>query len=341
MTRRPQGWPVRALALLAAGLLFAHSALAGEPLRLHGVVYLGDLPTLVAHEEGVFTDHGLEPTIRFGHSGMANLQALLGGDTDVALMAPTPLALHQVRHPPDGSADDPVILASLVHATQLDQLLVLEDSPIRRPEDLHRRRVGLMHGTNAEFMFWLYTAFHGLEAEAIELVDARTESLGRLLIDGEIDAAVIWEPWAARLKARHAGGLRQLSSEEGYTAKWLLVTRRGFARDNPVAIRRLLAAYAETIDRIEDQPLEALRLYARHAELDDRFLPPADALPLFGLGLDWSLLATLQQHLAWIRATNRDGAGPAPRILDWIESGPLRDVAPTAVGIPAPVDEPR
>ncbi|WP_206070751.1 ATP-binding protein [Nodosilinea sp. P-1105] len=63
------------------------------PIRILGVTYLGDLPTLVAKEQGIFARHGLTTEVTFELSGKDNLEILHNGGTEFALMAPSPFVL--------------------------------------------------------------------------------------------------------------------------------------------------------------------------------------------------------------------------------------------------------
>ena len=308
-----------------------------DPVRLLGVGYLGDLPTLVAREEGLFGQRELRVDAVRGQSGMENLRALRAGDAEFALMAPTPLVLDRLTNPAERAGDEPVILASLVHTTHLNHVVTLTDTGIRHPHQLPGRRVGLMAGTNSEFLWWLFAPYHRFSPTAVELVDLPVEELGDALAGGRIDAAVLWEPWTSRLARRFGNRLHHLPGGDIYTEKWVLVTTRRIAREHTELCRRVLAAYQEAITRIEERPDSALGMYAEDAGLTGEPEEGKHEAAFFTLTLDWSLLTTLQQQVEWARHSGR--AAPQPQadtdILSWIATGPLRDLAPEAVSIPA------
>lgn len=139
------------LVLLACCAMATGQAADAASVRLAGVDYLGDLPTVIAHDEGLFARHGLDVEVEFNGSGRDNLERLRAGTTDFALMALTPIVLDRLADPSPGQADDPVILASLVHSTRLNHVVVPASGPVEHPADLRGRRVGLRKGTNSEF----------------------------------------------------------------------------------------------------------------------------------------------------------------------------------------------
>jgi len=307
-----------------------------EPLRLHGVNYLGDLPTRIAEAEGMFAAEGLEVEVRYGGSGRDNLAALSNGDTDLALMAPAPFLLHRLaRHPAAGSAQAPVILANLVHSEYLNHVVVAGDADIDSPQDLRGRRVGVMQGTNAAHLWWLYAISHGLDEGSVTLVDLPTPELPGALRRGRVDAAVLWEPWTHRLGRELPGGIRRLPGGYGYAAKWLLVARQGLVERRPQAVAALLRAYAAAVRLIDTDPERASRVQVAAYGSERPVLDRAQMAGTFELGLGWSLLGALHQGIAWARAIDAPGARQDTDVLAWIAAEPLRALDARAVGLPA------
>lgn len=331
---RMRGCPLAvALSLLLAAGAAAQTA---PPVRIAGVVYLGDLPTVVAREEGLFRRHGLDARVELNDSGRDNLQRLRAGETDFALMALTPLVLDALADPDPGGADDPVILASLVHSTRLNHVVTLAGRGIATAADLAGRRLGLARGTNAEFVWWLFAHFHDLDPGTVELVDLAVAALPQALAKGTVDAAVVWEPWTSRLREAQGPALREFDGSNIYAAKWVLVASRRLVASRPERVQGVLASYRAAIEFIERRPEAALAHYTGLTGRTPR--PPAAGGPLvdYQLSLDWSLIATLQEQLRWARTAGHGPASTAgvavPALLN---AAPLRRLQPTAVSLPA------
>lgn len=310
-------------------------------VRINGVMYLGDLPTVVADKHGLFDRQDLDVDVSYRFSGKQNLALLRSGEADFALMTLTPLVLDVLSDPDPGGLDDPVILASVVHSTRLNHVVALTGSGVEEPADLIGRRVGLMKGTNGEFVWWLFAAFHGFNPELSTLVNHGIEALPDALINGEVDAAVIWEPWTSRLQYRVGDRLHSFAGSNVYTAKWVLAAPRRIVDRRPELVRAVLRAYREAIGFIDRRPEAAMRLYAGHAGVAMEMLRDNwDAL-VYELSLDWSLIATLQQELDWARGAGYSPTGGEPEILRMMDPAPLRAVEPGVVGVPAAVQENR
>lgn len=334
-------WPVggwRLGAFLAGLCLMAVSgpAIADGRTRLAGATYIGDLPTLVADRQGLFREAGIDATVTYAASGSDNLARLRAGDVDYALMALTPVVLGLLNDRSPGGPGAPVILANLFHATGATRVMVPAHSSLSDAGDLAGRRVGLARGTSAHFVWWLFAQFHGLDTSENALVDIEIDALGDALIAGEIDAAVLWQPWIARLGETRSVDLRRLGQDVPYSGRWVIVTRRAVLREDPERARRILVAYRRAIEFIERRPDTAARLYADHAGVTIASL--GDDWNAFGydLSLDWALVAALQQQLAWARQAGYPVHGSAG-VMTVVDTEALRAVAPGAVGLPATI----
>jgi len=327
--------PSLLLAAVLPGALPATEPAVAETLRLRGVEYLGDLPTYAAHERGLFAHHGLEVELALERSGRENLRALQAGEADFILTDATTLVIERLSARAPAAPADPVILANLAHASGLHELVTLAGSGLAEAPSLAGRRLGLERGSGAEFLWWQLALYHRLDPAAAVLVDRPIAALPAALAAGRLDAAVLHQPWIARLAAETGEPPRPLSGDYLFNAKWLLVTRRATAREQPERCRRLLAAYQDAIAFIERRPQRVLEHYAAANGLEAASLEAHRAQMLFTLELDWSLIASLQQRIEWARRRGYAPAGAEPALMSWLAPGPLRALAPAAVGIPA------
>jgi len=340
-------WPLDVVALVLATVVLAMAApryavAADEtpPVRIAGVIYLGDLPTVIADHENLFRRHGFDASVGFNHSGRDNLRRLRAGETDFALMALTPIVLDRLADETPGGPDDPVILASLVHSTRLNAVVARPAAGIETPRDLAGRRIALRKGTNAEFVWWLFARFHGFDPDAVRLVDRSVPAVVDALRDGEVDAAVLWEPWLSRLLASSEEDLRVFGGSNIYTAQWVLVTTRRSADQHPARARAVLAAYRDAIARVERDPDTAIRTYARRADVDEAVLRKNWQALDYELNLQWSVVATLQQQIDWAERSGRRPRATPIEVLGLIDPAPLRAIDPTRVGVPAAATAP-
>jgi ABC-type nitrate/sulfonate/bicarbonate transport system substrate-binding protein len=340
-------WARRALLLiLILGLSLPPAAATGvaprQQVRIAGVIYLGDLPTMVAEAKGIFARHGLAAEVSLDESGKRNLARLRAGNVDFALMALTPLALDRVADPTPGRADDPVILAGLVHAPLINSLIYPRGGSIRAPADLEGKRVALPLGTNAELLWWLFCSFHAIDCSGVEVQDQGIAEIPALLTSQTVDAAILWEPWLTSLRMELGGELGEFALSDLYAAKWVLVTLRRTASEQPTLCAAVVAAYRDAIELIRRDHDAALAIYAKRAALPVEQVHEGRVGRAFDhqLSLDWSLLSALQLQLRWAQQHQDAADGTIhtdlidPMVL--IDERTLKALMPEAVGIPPP-----
>lgn len=330
--------PVRRLPTLLAALAGAVIAVApatASPVRLQGAEYLGDLPTLLADVRGLFAEAGIE--VSYGRSGKAALDRLRAGEIAFATMAMTPLVLDLLRDGDPGDADDPVVLANLAYSTEINHVVTLASGAGGPPLSTVPASVGLAAGTNAQFLWHLFAAHHGLAPGEVPVVDLPIDALPAALADGRVAAAVVWEPWTSRLRRRHGERLRVLDGSRLYTVRWLLVTRRAVVRERPELCHAVLDAYRAAVVRAEAEPAAARALFARRWEVPADVVAGIDALPIYDVTLDWTVFTSFRRQLAWARRAGEAGVETPASLFDLVAPACLRTVDADAVLLPRPV----
>ncbi len=324
------------LILLVIVLSACGSENSDEPtLRIAGVNYLGDLPTLVADKDQIFKKHHLNVQISFNDSGKQSLEDLKAGKVDFALMAPTPFMLDKLtnvymEHP----VNEPVILGNLLHSTLMNQILTSStDKNIQTVYDLKGGRVGLAKGSNAEYIWWLYSTFYQVKFDDVEIIDLEPKELGQALIDKKVDAIVTWQPWTNHLIAKYGDKIKQIEGSHVHTAKWLLVTTRQMVEENPEYCQQLLKAYAEAISVIHTDTENIMKMYSE--EMTKVGLVGNNYEPgLHQLNLNWSLISEFNQGIQWAKLNNFPGSENKTDVISWFAPEPLRAVQPFSVKIP-------
>lgn len=326
---------INTLVLLVFLLAGCDSNTAESPdLSIAGVNYLGDLPTSVASQYGLFHKHHINASVSFGESGKNNLADLQAGKVDFALMSPTPFLLDKLASKALNSQDnEPVILANLLHSTRMNQILTIREKNIETVSDLAGGKVGLTKGTNAEYLWWLYSVFYQLPLDSVEIVNLPVSELGLALENGELDAIVVWQPWTNQFLNASNGQFVQVEGSHVYSAKWLLVTTRKMVREYPHYCEQILKAYAEAISIIQTDTQNVMQAYNQQVNPDNSSINYEPGL--HQLNLNWSLISELHQGIQWAKLHQFPGADVPTDVMSWFAPEPLRAVQPFLVKLPA------
>jgi ABC-type nitrate/sulfonate/bicarbonate transport system substrate-binding protein len=311
-----------------------------QVVRLAGSAWVGDGPTKVADALGLF-NQGLRPgdprieVLDLG-SGLEAVQMLMRGEVELALAATTPVALALIGavDGPGSDLKEPVVLASLALSNQTHKLVMHPERAVAAPGELAGRRIGVMHSTSSHFGWSLFASFHGLDGDRVELVDLPVSRMGAALLNNQIDAALIWEPWD-RIVAEELGQtLPEFPLRMLYTVNWLLLTDRQFAQTNPELLARVLRAYLAALAFIDSQPDEAARLHAERAGLPLAELTRRTDGILWRMGMNWSVLVNLGAQFEWLASWPALAGRPIPEPGEYLLAAPLARLAPELVTLP-------
>jgi len=188
----------------------------------------------------------VEPILFSATLDLAN--AIAHGDVDVAII-PAEL-VGKLRE----SGSNITILA--VDLYQDQAIVVREGSGIASIADLGGRRVAVYKPTGTYAMFKAYMkAIYGIDVEGnLTLVDAPPPQIVQAFQRGDVDAAVVWEPFVSMLVADYDG--RILASYEQLWGNWsghvggngvmvVYAARAGWAAEHGDLVEKLLEARSE------------------------------------------------------------------------------------------------
>lgn len=322
------------LYFFASTVAFTGLPALSDPLRIGGVEYLGNLPTLIAERDGHFARHHADVEVIFSGSGRETLRKLRAGEIDFALMAMTPLVFDALANPARDGPDSPVILANLSHARPVIHLMLLDAGDVPLAEALRGRTVGVPRGSNADYVLHVVARIAGISDGDYTLLDTDPMEMSEALAAGRIDAVSVWDPWAIQLRKRFGDRLREEPDTGRYVSRWLLVTRREIAETDPGHTRAILHAYSDAVDWIQANPEAALAAHELRISGENSMPRNRELDLLFDVTLDWSLIASYRQQVAWARRDPSSSEMEVPSFMDIVAPEPLAAIAPTAVAIP-------
>ena len=279
-------------------------------------------PLVLAEQEGFFTAEGLDVRVIPCINGRRCLKHLTDGEAQVATVADTPMvfALHS------GHRFD--ILATFGTSSKDTAMVARTDRGIRTPADLAGKRIGVVRGTSAHYFTNVFLLVNGVSRESVHIVFMDPNRGAEPLLRGEVDAAALYRPLGPQAAQQLGAKGQMLATLRPYTIMVNLVVQPGLSQD---VLVRLLRATQRAITQLNSQPVRA------HATLQARWKLDAKAVAAqlegyeFRLGLDQTLLTTLEAQSRWAL---REGLVDNPTMPDYLELmriEPLRALDPRAV----------
>lgn len=234
----------------------------------------------VAHDEGIFSEHGLDVELVPFQSALEQAAALRAGALDgwfsdmIAVLVMNESGVPQQ------------FIATMAFSGPEQRFFGIVTSPLsglERPEDLRGKKIAISKATIIEYMLDSMLAGLGLPADFAERVDIKQISVRlQLLSAGKVDAAVLPEPMLSLMEARGSRVIVDNTATEEPLAVMALRTEAA----TPEAVAAFQAALAEAMRRINADPeayrkvMSAKKLLPREAEKTYHMLSfPPDRCP--------------------------------------------------------------
>ncbi|MGC5617372.1 ABC transporter substrate-binding protein [Georgenia sp. Z1491] len=223
-----------------------------------GVLPIADSqPIQVGIQEGIFEAHGLDVEVVSGQGGGATLPAVLSGELDFAVGNPVSVLLAQAE-----GIETRIVsgwVDSAAEGADAFGLVVSADSDIADASDLGGRSVAantLL--SQPELALRESVRLAGGDPEAVELVEIPFPDAQAQLENGQVDAALLVEPFLGQAQAAgHEVILYPyVESIEGGQPAMLSYTSVATTEENPELVEAFRAAVEETMALVgEDDQL--------------------------------------------------------------------------------------
>lgn len=251
---------------------------AGRALRVTYAPTAAWLPAVVASEEGIFADNGLDVEL----TEVQNIDTAIGAlgrQFDIISQTPTGVIYAAAR-----GIDVTAISGNTVESEANQQLALLAaaDSDIESYEDLKGKTIGAPSLTGAVHLATLKAlTAAGLTPEDVRTVEVAFPNMGDQLAAGTVDAVEQVHPFVGALEGSGAArsiGDPLLSVNDGDpVALTLWAADANWARNNPETIQQWTASLEQAADFVEEHPDESRAILQDFTNLPEEI---ATTLPL-------------------------------------------------------------
>jgi len=281
----------------------------------------------IADQNGYFKSEGLDVTFQQHASGKSALNSVLAGKADFATTAETPV-IHAVL-----AGENPNVIATILTTEKTTAVIARKGRGISSTEDLRGKIIGVTTGTNAEFYLDSLLLVHSVDKDAVTIINLKPEEIFDALIQGQVDAASIWNPHLFRLQKELSGDGITFYAQGIYTMTWNIAAMQGFVTKRPAAARKLLRALLKAETFLRKNREASQKIVADYLQLDGSALNELWDTYNFKLTLDKSLLLALEDQTRWAIKNKLTDKTEVPNYLDYIHVDALKAVNPVAVTI--------
>ena len=270
---------MRILTLILCSLVFVcfTDPVRAERINIaYSAITGSQAPLWVAKDEGIFKSHGLEVELIYISGGSIVINALLGGNVQLARLGPNAVIQAASR------GANLKMIANTMN-TLVTSLMAKPD--IRTPKDLAGKRIGVTRlGGNVDYALDLVLKRAGLQRgkDVVVLQTGGNPQLLGSLAAGSVDAGILSSPTnlrAARLGFKELVDFSELGL--AYPAS-IIAASRQYLEDHRKTVSRFMRAYCEGIHRVlKDPPATMKAIGAYSKERDPQIL--AEVYRIYGV----------------------------------------------------------
>lgn len=282
---------------------------------------------VIAECEGYYEEVGLEVEhVRFT-SGRAAMDALIGGQAEIATTAISPVIFAAFQEQPMA------ILAE--NARFLDEKLTARvESEISEPADLAGKRIGVTLGSDVHYFLYLYLEYAGLTVDDVDIVNLGPGDMVISLVNGDVDAFASWRPQPDNAKAEMGDGAVFLTQPDPpiFESLYLIVGMQELVSANPEVYERFMEAMVMADEYAAENPDGVTECVAAASEVDLETAENLMAGYQFRIWLDKSMIEGSEKRAVFQLDNDLapEGAG-MPDFREFIAEGPLEAVDPDRV----------
>lgn len=149
-------------------------------------------------------------------------------------------------------------------------ILVNKNSEIQKVEDLKGKKIAVAKGSSGFDFLYKVLDQAGLSAKDVQIIQLQPDEAISAFENGSVDAWSIWEPFLS-LETIEKGAKLLVNGEatDLYSPGFTLV-RTKFADEYPELVVQFLKVYDKAVKWQKDHQQEAITLYARLKQLDEK-----------------------------------------------------------------------
>lgn len=286
------------------------------------------LPLYVAQAEGYFEAAGLDLKFTDCNGGHRCLQFVLEGAADVATAYDSPVMFRSFER------EDYAVIGTFVTTSADIKLIARPSAGITTPSQLRGKKVGVVPGSSSQFFLDSYLLWHGIDPGSVDLVWLQPDEMAAAMRSGKVAVLAAWELIAFDTITAMKGDASVLPDAGIYTLSFNLVAHKRLAGARDAELVKLLRAVARAETFIQSHPIEAQAILRKRLGVDQQFIDWVWPGLRFRLGLDQSLVKTLEGEARWAIREGHVSGKTVPDYLRYMHAPPLREVDSNAVGLP-------
>lgn len=280
------------------------------------------LPIEVAAAQGFFAVEGVQVRLAECSSGPRCLQTVFDRTTDLAGATELPVVFASFQR------SDYAIVATLASSSSNIRFAARKSAGIAGPATLQGKRIGYIHGTSSHYFLDAYLLVHGLDPRRLELVPLQADAIVSAFEQGKVDAFAGYQRHVIPATRSVGTDATTFGDARIYTESYGLVARRDLLKTRGGDVVRVLKALQRAQRFIHEQPGRAMEILQKSTGLPRNEVERAFPDYSYRLGLEQSLVSTMEAEARWALREGHVRGGTVPNYLGFVDFSSLRAAVP-------------
>lgn len=151
----------------------------------------------------------------------------------------------------------------------VESLVARADAGISTIEDLRGKNVAVPFASTAHFSLLKSLEVAGVEPTELNIYDMESDKIYASWVNGDIDAAYIWQPTLAELENQVVVCTSEDMANAGYMTSNCGVVKKAFAESHPEVVEAYIRALNKGVELYQQNEAEAVKAIAESLELSE------------------------------------------------------------------------
>ncbi|MFD0679717.1 MULTISPECIES: ABC transporter substrate-binding protein [unclassified Paenibacillus] len=247
---------------------------SGAPVKLALSPWPGWFVWYLVKEKGFFEKNGVNVELVWFPVYSDSLAALATGKVDANSQTLSDTLAPASKNIP--------LKAVLVNDNSFGGDGIVVKPGIQSLQDLKGKKVATELGTVDHLLMLTALGKSGLKEKDVNYVNMTVNDAGPAFIAGNLDAAVLWEPFLSKAIEEGKGKLLFSSKDTPGLIPDLLVFKEEFTKGRPEDVKKIIHAWFDALDYWKKNPEESLKIMAKAAETPlDEYKKGVDSVKIF------------------------------------------------------------
>lgn len=281
---------------LVGALLIGCSSVEESPdtiIRFGYAYNAGQIPGLIAEENGMIADPGISVEFRLLNGGKDIVEALLADELDVGLSSTGNVI------PAAAKTDDIVIIAATSYGGGRKRIMVREDLSISEFKELKGKKIAVRIGGTQHKNLLKIVQLNSMSIDDFDILNMKSADALVALQTGDIDAYVCGEPDCATIQFKNIGN-ELMNFEEISVDPNVVIASKEFAQAHPDEIVAFLRGWIKSIEYTNDNLVDSKMKLSVKSDVEFEIIEIATKHITYGYDLDQAMLLELAEDIDFL-----------------------------------------